>query len=118
MIKKVIGAIPYLAYVCVLSSLLAPLEFVRGQDSLQQDIATQRVVITKSYQATLLGAEKLFNDINISDSLIGAQKKFTYEILDFPFLSVYEPVKPVASRLVKNSIEISDNNIIGVGLWY
>lgn len=95
--------------------LFLGIDHVAGQDSLQRNIETQRVLVTKAYQAKLLEVEKIDSKIQLSDSLFGPKPDLRYELRDFPIVSGYKPVKPVATSLLDKPTEVLSNSFIGFG---
>lgn len=86
-----------------------------GQDSLQRNIETQRILVTKAYQAKLLEVEKINSEIQLSDSLFGSKPDLRYELRDFPIVSGYKPAKPLATGLLDEPTEVLSNSFIGFG---
>jgi len=81
-----------------------------GQETENETIETDRVVIVKAYTPTISDAFKIKSSPILNDSIKQKKEQLRYSIFSVPVASVYTPIKGQAANIDKPKlIEIYDN---------
>lgn len=89
---------------------------VLAQDSEQQGIGTQEVLVIKSYTPSLSDAFQIKINPVISDSLVQSSKSLDFSIIETPVISTFQPNKANPLNLKKRESSIPYNTLFSGGL--
>ena len=85
-------------------------DFDFSQDTDEETLDTERVVIVKAYTPTISDAFKIKSTPEINDSIVQQKKEIRYSIFSVPVASTYTPVKGKAANIDRpKPIKIYEN---------